>query len=46
MAKKIYVGMPTKVKKTYTITNMIGAVASFEYDVMSSSNEGYVYCNT
>ena len=28
-----------------TIPNMIGAVASFELDVMSSSSEGYVYCS-
>lgn len=29
-----------------TIHNMIGAVASFELDVMSSSSEGYVYCSS
>ena len=29
-----------------TIPNMIGAVASFELDVMSSSSEGYVYCSS
>lgn len=32
--------------KTYTVTNLIGAVASFELDTMSSSSEGYVYCNS
>ena len=46
MAKKIYVGTPTKVKKTYTITNLVGEIGSFEKDYMSNSGEGYVYCNT
>ena len=29
----------------YVITNLVGKIGDFEYDVMTHSNEGYVYCN-
>ena len=45
MAKKVYIGVPSRVKKIYTITNMVGKIGNFEYADMSNSGEGYVYCN-
>ena len=45
MNRKGYIGVPTKLKKTYTITNMVGKIGNFESADMSNSGEGYVYCN-
>lgn len=40
---KIYQGI--KNTATYTVTNLIGAVSSFEASELSHSGEGYIYCN-
>lgn len=45
MATGGYIGVPTRIKKTYTVTNMVGKIGDFELADMSNSGEGYVYCN-
>lgn len=45
MAKGGYIGVPTRLKQSYTVTNMVGKIGNFETADMSHSGEGYVYCS-